>query len=448
MGIGNLIFEFIKGAAQTALTLAKGIGKGIIDGIKSTDWGALGTWIKDKVVGMLNAAKSALGISSPSKEFADGVGTPIVLGIIQGLTATWPLVTKWLKGNMAKTVAEFLTSSATLVRGAYNIFKSLKDLQTAPPFQPLIDATDALKTAQEEAANVSGNLLDVNADIAAEIKAIQTAQHDNAVKHQRQLNEKLNELLAKQVELQHQATAAGHDISGVTAQIDALKALGATLTDAEKIRENNEKLTQLYDKRVGLQDKARSIDLGIADIANEINELLSSGVPVADNARLTELYAKQAQLLNDQAVTQANLVKLSQEKDQATQKAAIQQQAINQIAEKARQQYEAAQQQALTMMQTDAKGALSFFNERKAQIEEMAQLEKERALATTDEERRSLDTQIRLLQAAQSAESTASNVNAMIQINPSGQSDQKIIDIIARALRDAGIVVDIRTRTT
>lgn len=505
MGIGNLIFEFIKGAAQIALTLAVGIGKGIIDGIKNADWGAIGAWIKEKVVGMLNAAKAALGIASPSTVFADQVGmpivqgivqgvtqtaslldasmtglldnavtgaqnvvngigsvlsssqlpakattlgntvidniakaltngtvaampevnvsaqsiidniantwesgdiaaqakgvgsnamkgviagiesklgaavsaaksaaqkvvdamaskldihspsgvfaseigVPIVLGIIQGLNATWPLVTHWLKGNMAKTVAEFLTSSATMVRGAYDIFKSLKDLQTSPPFQPLIDATDALKTAQDQALGVSSKLLDLNAEIA---------------------------------ELQ------------------------------------NTPLDQITDH-------------------------------VKYNEQLTALYAKQAILLNEQANAQANLANLGQTQAQAQAQSVQQQMMINQIADTARQQYEAAQQQALAMMATDAKGALAFFNQRKAQIEEMAQLEKDRALATSDEERQSLDTQIRLLQAAQAAETTAQTVTAQIQINPSGQSDQKILDIITRALRDAGIVVDIRTRT-
>jgi TP901 family phage tail tape measure protein len=329
---------------------AKNLGsnalKGLVSGMESQVSAAVNA-AKNAAQKVVDGMAAQLEIKSPSEVFAREIGTPIVMGLMQGLIQTWPLITKWLKGNMAKTIAEFLTSSATLVRGAYNIFKSLKDLQTAPPFQPLIDATDALKTAQDSALGVSNKLLDLNAEIAA-----------------------------------------------------------LTSTPLSEISDH-----------------------------------------VAYNERLTALYAKQALLLNEQANAQTHLAQLGQTQAQAQAASVAQQQMINQIADKARQQYEMAQQQALTMMQTDAKAALTFFNERKAQIEEMAQLEKERVLATTDQERQSLDTQIRLLQAAQSAESTASNVTAMIQINPSGQSDQKIIDIIARALKDAGINVDIRTRT-
>ncbi len=338
----------LMGLASKAVSAGKAIVDGIISGVKSAGSALIATLV-DLAMSALNAAKTALGIGSPSKVFADNVGTPIVLGIIQGLNKTWPLVTHWLKGNMAKTVAEFLKSSATLVRGTYDIFKSIKDLQAVPAFQPLIDATDSLTTAQQSAAKVSNELLDINAEIAA--------------------------------------------------------------------------------------------------VSNANGMSSSAEEHVKNNQKLMDLYAKQAQLLQEQAITQGELVKLSTAKSIAEEQSVQQQAAIEAIANDARLQYQALMDQVNTMMKTDAKGALEMFNLKKSQIEELAQLQKERALATNADDRAMLDTQIRLLQAAQAAEGTAQTVTAQIQINPSGQSDDKIINIIQRALQDAGISVDIRTRT-
>jgi hypothetical protein len=339
------IAEWIGKAASFVGSEALKIGKAIIDGIKnglSNAWGSLTGWLSSKMSGLVDAAMSAIGAHSPSKDFANFVGTPIVTGIIQGLDKTWPLLTHWIHGNMAKTVGEFLTSSAVLVRGAYDIFKSLKDLQTVPTFQPLTDAAKKYADAQQSAVDTAKNL----AEVQDQIKIAEAAKESVSN------NEKLANLYKEQAEL-------------LKLQVDQKKAI---------------------------------FDTGVA----------VAGAEAGRNAQSS---------------------------------------AIAEIAANAQKAYTEAQKQALALMATDAKGALAFFQQRKAQIEELAQLEKDRALATSDEDRASFDTQIQLLKAAQAAESTASTVNAQIQINPSGQSDQKIIDIIARALHDAGISVDIKTRT-
>lgn len=342
--------------ATDIIATASSVGSGIIDGIRSginAGWNALKTFVTDKAKELLKAAKAALGISSPSKVFADQVGIPAILGIIQGMEKTMPKVLGWITGNLGKKLTEYLKIAASMVRSSgIDVFKSLLSLEKMEPFQPLIDATSALQSAQDQARGVSEKLLDLNAEIAA-----------------------------------------------------------LTSTPLDQI-----------------------------------------GDHVKYNEQLKKLYGEQALLLNEQAQTQANLAKLGQTQLNAEMQSAAQQLAITQIADGARKQYEDAQKQALVLMQSDAKGALEFFNQRKAQIAELAQLQKDRALATTDQERRDLDTQIALTKAAQDAEQSA--MTAQININmPGGKpgtgllGEQTIIDIIERALKAAGITVDIRTRT-
>jgi hypothetical protein len=265
------------------------------------------------------------------------------------MKTTFPQLLQYIGNAGRKILSETLGVMASFTRSSgIDVFKSLLDIEHLDPFQPLVDASDALKTAQDQAVGVAGKLLDINAEIAA-----------------------------------------------------------LTSTPLDQISDH-----------------------------------------VKYNQELTALYGKQAQLLQDQAQTQANLAHLGQAQMDAQNQSAVQQMAINQIAEEARQAYDAANQQALSMMQTDAKGALDFFNKRKAQIQELAQLEKERALATTDQQRQDLDTQIALTKAAQQAEQAQQAVDIYISSqDQKAMGNEDILKIIQDALNRAGINVDIRTRT-
>lgn len=341
--LGNLIQE------SPLPTLAEKLGantlSGFMAGVKANMSAATGA-VRDAANDLLGAATAELDIHSPSGRFAREVGIPVVLGIVQGLEQTWPLATQWLKGNLAKLTGEYLKTSAQMVRGNYNIFKSLRDLEKVEPYQPLIDASQNYQNASKHAIEVAGKLLDVNS------------------------------------------------------QIDQLIAGGP------------------------------------GDLANHVKY----------NEQLMKLYGTQAQLLQDQATSQSDLVRLFAKQEQAQVVSMQQQRTIQSIAERARQAYQTMQQQALSMMKVDAKGALEFFNQRKSQIEELSKLEKEHALSDDPEDRAALETQIALLKAAQAAEQTAQAVQININTRSQEQSDQNIINIIQRALQAAGIQVDIRTR--
>lgn len=70
------------------------IGTGIVDGIRdgiSAAWGALSGWFTDRINDLLSSAKSVLGISSPSKAFME-VGEAIGEGIAVGVENSIPTV--------------------------------------------------------------------------------------------------------------------------------------------------------------------------------------------------------------------------------------------------------------------------------------------------------------------------------------------------------------------
>lgn len=91
----NLTISAIKdafgGLATEAVTIGKNIIDGIISGITSSA-GSLANAAASAAQDALKAAKSALGIESPSKVFADQVGMPIAQGMARGMTDNAGLV--------------------------------------------------------------------------------------------------------------------------------------------------------------------------------------------------------------------------------------------------------------------------------------------------------------------------------------------------------------------
>lgn len=88
-GIGQFFTGAVSGIkkafdGQTWANIGSNITSGIKNGIKN-GWTTLTSWIKEKARSLLDAAKSALGIHSPSRLFRDQVGLNIGLGIGEGI---------------------------------------------------------------------------------------------------------------------------------------------------------------------------------------------------------------------------------------------------------------------------------------------------------------------------------------------------------------------------
>ncbi len=90
-GIVNAIGAFAGQAMAAAGRVGDGIVKGISQGIQDGA-SAIINAAKDAAMDALNAAKSALGIGSPSKLFASEIGKPMAQGMAVGLAGGAPLV--------------------------------------------------------------------------------------------------------------------------------------------------------------------------------------------------------------------------------------------------------------------------------------------------------------------------------------------------------------------
>ena len=94
-----------------------GIGSNIASGIKtgiSNGWSTLTNWVKEKAKSLLNAAKSALGIHSPSRLFRDEVGLNIGLGIGEGVEGSEKSVLNSVAGVADAIAAEFNAGEYTV----------------------------------------------------------------------------------------------------------------------------------------------------------------------------------------------------------------------------------------------------------------------------------------------------------------------------------------------
>ena len=120
----QLFNSIVNGLASLPNKMAE-IGSNIVSGIWngiSSGWNWLTNKISSLANSLLDAAKDALGINSPSKEFADEVGRWIMPGVGKGLDKSMPATLKDMKAKAGELVsamrAEMSASAGQLTVGA------------------------------------------------------------------------------------------------------------------------------------------------------------------------------------------------------------------------------------------------------------------------------------------------------------------------------------------
>lgn len=120
----QLFNSIVNGLASLPSKMA-GIGRNIVSGIWngiSSGWNWLTNKVSSLANSLLDAAKDALGINSPSKEFADEVGRWIMPGVGKGLDKSMPATLKDMKAKAGELVsamrAEMSASAGQLTVGA------------------------------------------------------------------------------------------------------------------------------------------------------------------------------------------------------------------------------------------------------------------------------------------------------------------------------------------
>ena len=120
----QLFNSIVNGLSSLPSKMAE-IGSNIVSGIWngiSSGWNWLTNKVSNLASSLLDAAKDALGINSPSKEFADEVGRWIMPGVGKGLDKSMPATLKDMKAKAGELVsamrAEMSASAGQLSVGA------------------------------------------------------------------------------------------------------------------------------------------------------------------------------------------------------------------------------------------------------------------------------------------------------------------------------------------
>ena len=117
----NSIVNGLAGLPSKMAEIGSNIISGIWNGI-SSGWSWLTNKVSSLARSLLDAAKNALGINSPSKEFADEVGRWIMPGVGKGLDKTMPATLKDMEAKAGELVsamrAEMSASAGQLSVGA------------------------------------------------------------------------------------------------------------------------------------------------------------------------------------------------------------------------------------------------------------------------------------------------------------------------------------------
>lgn len=146
-GIGGKIKGAFSGAGSWLLDAGKNIIMGLVNGIKNAIGSAVSA-AKNAAANVVNAAKSALGIHSPSRVFRDEVGKMIPAGLGKGVEANMSLAVN----PVQRMVADIMPNS--LLNGSASLPVSspvLTNANTGPRVSaPItVNASDPMAAARE-----------------------------------------------------------------------------------------------------------------------------------------------------------------------------------------------------------------------------------------------------------------------------------------------------------
>lgn len=444
--IGEKVGEIKTKATEIGTNIVDGIKKGINDG-----WEALKGFVSQKATELLNAAKSTLGIQSPSKMFKDLVGAMIPLGIRDGINTTAGAAINAVKALSSKMLAEAFNLQAQFLRAKAQAKISVEDLM------PLDDKK--FKAIESRIHQLQQNIA-LGKDVAKSIPRLEAAlalraeMVAAAAKAQEQLNQAEREsnelrqtdpglaneyydLRVKQIlelaklEEQKQKAKKNLDKERIQAQIDLLKAAQDAELEAFEahIQEVKDALAkQVLDTIKEIADRVNNLMReslsGIAGLARgragakrAIQDMMPDSSALDDmKSKMKELADEEAQLRitasnnidpEKRADAERRLLEIAKERAELDKEftfEAQKQRLQTAAAQRAQEELAKAEQEALRLRAIDPKLADEYYALKSAQILEMAQLEQELAGAKTQTEADAIKEQMRLIKEAQDAE--------------------------------------------
>lgn len=167
--LGNLIFQQIGKAYGWAKDIGRGILQGIKDGFMSL-WDGFVGWFGDRMNDLKNLGKKLLGISSPSKVFAEEIGRPMGEGIKVG----WLLGTADLPDKISDTLRKAIERAQKAIQSQQSVLSAAWSRLASDSLRAFDAATDAgLAKIQ---AKLNKRLAQIDAELAAKMRKIDARQ--------------------------------------------------------------------------------------------------------------------------------------------------------------------------------------------------------------------------------------------------------------------------------
>jgi phage-related protein len=240
----DLSGAFQEGAVDPASGLGELLIGGLQEGMESA-FGDLLSQAEDMAKQLTHTIEDAWGISSPSQVWADAVGTPLVLGILEGLQSLWPDLVAALAGmgtDLVQQAQDMAAKVSDALAGAFDATASI-DRQAARNIDAVSKLAadmqsgvqNALALAKEETDKIqdpveaakyfkmrSSQILEL-AKLQQDFNAAQAAGDDaKAASLAQQINYINEAQAAEQQGAAQRASTATSGTSGLVGQIQAL----------------------------------------------------------------------------------------------------------------------------------------------------------------------------------------------------------------------------------
>lgn len=435
--LGSLASEFLQVGANAVAGLKNGIANA---------WEGICSWFKGKVKGLIDAAKSALDIHSPSRKFRDLVGKFIPLGIVEGIKAT---------------TGDLLTSATNMAQAVINAvqepFKN-KDLAEAMVSQ-FRSASGQFEKLQNELweseenydwwskrkvddnewyASAKSNL-DAIKDKIKELKDAKTKDNKDSIEAEIKAWEQTQKEAEKEVEYYKKAAQEEIDANKLKYKImlntakehkKQLETLVKGITEAikEQLSQQKEAAISAIDSELSeLENRYNRESDRIDETSEKRKNRIQSEIDKLDEEKEAEDRLKEVQEANNNiAVLQAKMNNTASEADKKAYALKIKN-AKAALAEKQKE-----------WDRTDEKSALK---EEQDEIEERAKRKKERLKEDYEEEKEALEKKKKATEEYYETLLETDNLNAQVRYRMLNDSNQQLVQLLqsyAPYWQDAG----------
>lgn len=261
------ILDWINGVLKWMGSEAARIGSEIVAGIKQgiiNAWGSFTSWLIGQAQSIIDNFLQQYGITSPSRVFAEEVGEPIVLGILQGIESMWPdLLARAgeMSDDLVKEVAKMAEKVNEAIASAFDATASI-ERQKAKMLDKVADYTGTLRDQVEKDLGAA-------ADAAAKMQDPEEAAAFFQMRS-RQITE-LADLQAKRM--------ADLDVSQRSNYESQLEQIQHIL-EAEEL--GAEQKAQLEEQAAGLQEQLN------ADLSEDERARLDAQIAAIERAQIAE----------------------------------------------------------------------------------------------------------------------------------------------------------------